>query len=281
MTLDTKELKTITLLYVEDDAIIRDQLQPILEKLFKKAFIAVDGVDGLEIYTQNIENIDIIVTDINMPNMNGLDMIKNINELNTSIPVIVITAHTDSNFMLEAINLNVDKYMPKPIQIKELTVNIVNMVLKYRRLNNIENLAKSLVQKSDKSDELTNSLNYKLDISQKENSYNKAIIDNLVITFRVDKNGNILSGSNKFYRYFSFDKDEVIGQSIDIMRCESCNQETFQKMMLKAIHTKKTVVSSYSLKLGDDKTVECDVTMSATYDEQSLVDGYILYLDIL
>lgn len=281
MTLDTKELKTITLLYVEDDAIIRDQLQPILEKLFKKAFIAVDGVDGLEIYTQNIENIDIIVTDINMPNMNGLDMIKNINELNTSIPVIVITAHTDSNFMLEAINLNVDKYMPKPIQIKELTVNIVNMVLKYRRLNNIENLAKSLVQKSDKSDELTNSLNYKLDISQKENSYNKAIIDNLVITFRVDKNGNILSGSNKFYRYFSFDKDEVIGQSIDIMRCESCNQETFQKLMLKAIHTKKTVVSSYSLKLGDDKTVECDVTMSATYDEQSLVDGYILYLDIL
>lgn len=281
MKLDTAELKKITLLYVEDDEMIRSQLQPILEKLFKKAYIAVDGIDGLEVYKQNKNVIDIIITDINLPNMNGLDMIKNINELNTSIPVIVTTAHTDSNFMLEAINLNVDKYMPKPIQIRELTVNIVNMVLKYKRLNNIENLAKSLVQKSDKSDELTNSLSYKLDISEKENKYNKAIIDNLVVTFKIDKYGNITSGSNKFYRYFDFDKDEIIGKNIDVLKCESCTQESFQKLMLKVIHAKKTVVSSYTFKIDNDKSVDCDMTMSATYDNNSLIDGYIVYLDIL
>lgn len=280
MKLDTKELKNITLLYVEDDEMVREQIKPILERLFKYAFIGIDGVDGLEIYKQNKDSIDIVVTDINMPNMNGLEMIAKINELNTSIPIIVTTAHTDSNFMLDAINLNVDKYMSKPIQIKDLTINIVNMVLKYRRQNNIENLAKSLVQKSEETNELTNSLSYKLDVSQKQNNYYKAIIDNLVVTFKIDKSGNIFSGSNKFFRYFNFDKDEIIGQNINIMQSESCEQETFQKLMLRVIHTKKTIVSAYTFKI-EDKSIDCDVTISATYDNQSLVNGYILYLDIL
>ncbi len=274
MKLDTKELKTITLLYVEDDDVVRSQIEPLMSKLFKKLFMAVDGADGLKQYKQHQNDIDIIVTDINMPNMNGLDMIEKINELNTSIPVIVTTAHTDSKFILDAINKSVDKYMAKPLQVKELTLNIVNMVLKYRRLNSIESLAKNLVQKS----KATDTLSYQLDIVQKQNNYNKAIIDNFVVTFTTDKNGNIASGSDKFFRYFNL--DEIIGQNISILRCDSCTQETFQKLMLKVIHTKKTVVSTYTFQVNN-KSVDCDVTISAIYDKQSLVNGYKFYLDIL
>ncbi|RLA80550.1 MAG: hypothetical protein DRG78_10760 [Epsilonproteobacteria bacterium] len=277
MKLDTKELKTITLLYVEDDDVVRSQIKPLMNKLFKKLFIAVDGVDGLEQYKQHQNDIDIIVTDINMPNMNGLDMIEKINELNTSIPVIVTTAHTDSKFILDAINKSVDKYMAKPLQVKELTLNIVNMVLKYRRLNSIENLSKNLAQKS----KATDTLGHQLDIVQKQNNYNKAIIDNFIVTFTTDKNGNIVSGSDKFFRYFDFSIDEIVGQNVSILRCDLCTQETFQKLMLKVIHTKKTVVSTYSFKVNNNKSVDCDVTISAIYDKQSLVNGYKFYLDIL
>ncbi|MDB2405493.1 response regulator [Arcobacteraceae bacterium] len=281
MKLDTKELKNITILYVEDDSIVREQTQAIFEKLFKKVFIAVDGQNGLEVFTQNQDSIDIVVTDINMPNMNGLEMIKKINELNHSIPTIVTTAHTDSSFLMSAIDINVDKYIAKPLQIKELTVSIVNSVLKYRRLNNIENLAKNLVSKSSKDDNLNSTLSAQLDIAVKQNKYYKAIIDSLVATFKVDKNGNITETSDKFLRFFNFEKDDIIGKSINILQCDTCTQESFQKLMLKAIHSKKSVVSTYVFKTQNGKSINCDMSLAPEYNSSNLVSGYTIYLDIL
>ena len=281
MKLDTKELKNITILYVEDDQLIREQTWAILNKLFKKVFSAYDGVNGLEIFKEHKNEIDVIVTDINMPNMNGLEMIEAINKIDSSLPTIVTTAHTDSSFLINAIDLNVDKYISKPIQIKDLTISVVDNVLKYRRINNIENLAKNLVTKSSKDDSINSSLTYKIDRLQKQNNYYKAIIDNMVVTFEVDKNGMIMKVSDKFRRFFNYSVDEIIGQNINILKCENSTQESFQKLMLKAIHTKKTVVSTYSFKTNDDKSIDCDVTLTPNYDDNSLVAGYTIYLDIL
>jgi len=281
LKLDTKELKNITILYVEDDQLIREQTWAILNKLFKKVFSAYDGVNGLEIFKEHKNEIDVIVTDINMPNMNGLEMIEAINKIDSSLPTIVTTAHTDSSFLINAIDLNVDKYISKPIQIKDLTISVVDNVLKYRRINNIENLAKNLVTKSSKDDSINSSLTYKIDRLQKQNNYYKAIIDNMVVTFEVDKNGMIMKVSDKFRRFFNYSVDEIIGQNINILKCENSTQESFQKLMLKAIHTKKTVVSTYSFKTNDDKSIDCDVTLTPNYDDNSLVAGYTIYLDIL
>ena len=100
--IDPKELKNITILYVEDDTGIRTQMSQILNKLFKKVYVAVDGGDGIVVYKKHIDEIDVVVTDINMPNINGLDMIKKINTLNKSIATIVTTAHSDSKNMINA-----------------------------------------------------------------------------------------------------------------------------------------------------------------------------------
>ena len=281
MKLDTKELKNITLLYVEDDVLIREQTQIILTKLFKKVFCADDGQNGLELFKEHQNEIDVIVTDINMPNMNGLEMIEQINILKSSIPTIVTTAHTDSNYLINAIDLNVDKYIAKPIQIKDLTIAIVDNVLKYRRANNIENLAKSLVSKSSKDDSLNNTLTNQLEILQKQNNYYKAIIDNLVVTFKIDKNGTIVETSDKFLRFFSYTKENIIGENINILKCESCVQETFQKLMLRVIHAKKTIVSTYTLATSDNKSIKCDLTLTPNYSSDSFIVGYTVYVDIL
>lgn len=282
MKLDTKELKTITLLYVEDDEIVRTQTNIVLQKLFKKVFVANDGAEGLKVFTENKHEIDIVVSDINMPNMNGLDMIENINKLNTQIPTIVTTAHTDSKFVINAMEINVDKYMSKPIQIKDLTIAIVDIVQKYRRFNNIENLARTLMEKKAHHDSVHSDLNEKVERLQLENNYLNAVVDNLVLRIKIDKTAQILEVSDKFLRFFAFSKDDVIGKNINVLRCEDSKEESFQKLMLKAIHMKKSVTSTYTFIKSDNKTkVVGDVTITPTYDVTMLVSGYTVFIDLL
>jgi len=280
MKLDTKKLKNITVLYVEDDADIRKQTQMVFSKLFKNIFVAQDGVEGLKLFKKNVHVIDVIVSDINMPNMNGLEMIKEINKINTSIPTIFTTAHTEADFILDAIDLNIDKYIPKPLKIKELIIDIVDFVTKYRQLNNMEKLAKTLVKKTTDDANLNEELKYSLDLAQKENRYFKTIVDNYISTFQIDKNGTITQVSSKFCRFFSYNEDEILNKNINDIKCDSSSSESFQKLMLTAIHTKKAVAGSYSLLTNDNVSVKCDVTMTPKYGVDALVDGYIVYLDV-
>jgi len=281
MKLDTKELKTITVLYVEDDEMIRTQTKSVFEKVFKNIFIAVDGEEGLSVYKDNKDQIDIVVTDINMPKLNGLDMVEKINDVSGNVPVVVTTAHTDSTFLMNAININVDKYIAKPFQIKELTIAIVENVLKYRRINNMETLAKNLVQKTTKDEDINANLNSKVKAFEMQNNYSKAIIDNFVVTFKTDKNGIIKEVSDKFLRFFDFSKEDIIGKDMNLLRYDDCDAESFQKLMLKVIHTKKTTTASYQFKAKESKVVVCDLTLTPFYNENQLIDGYTIYLDIL
>ncbi len=282
MKLDTKVLKTITLLYVEDDDMIRDQSVKLYEKLFKEVYIGVDGTDGLEKYKLHHAEIDIIVTDINMPNMNGIDMLININKLDfTSVPAIITTAHSDSENLIQAIDNNVDSYITKPIRLKELTLNIVSLVLKYRRSNNLEILARGLVQDKNKNTQINSKLIQDNNRLKKENEYYKMIVDSFVISCRTDKFGEILEVSTRFCSLFDYNNNDIIGKNINILKCDSCNEDGFQKLMLKVIHSKQTIASQHTFSTSNDRKIVCDITMTPTYDCDSLVSGYIFYLEIL
>jgi CheY-like chemotaxis protein len=121
-------LQTLTVLYVEDDDAIRNSLGTILKKVFKEVITCVDGRDGIsnyELYTKDMDvEFDAIITDINMPNINGLEMIKKIREYDTEIPVVMTTAHGESNYLMEAIKLGVSGYTLKPIDTKELLMTV-------------------------------------------------------------------------------------------------------------------------------------------------------------
>lgn len=282
MKLDTKELQSITLLYVEDDIDILNQMKKLYEKILKNLYTAVDGEEGLRLFKENQKDIDIVVTDINMPNMDGLEMIRHINHLAANnIPTIVTTAHTDSEYLLSAMDLKVDKYIPKPVQVKDLTISIVDLIQKYRKSNNLEVLAKGLVQKKTQFESLTQELQDKLDFKTREVKYLDAIVDNFVISFQTNKNGEIEEVSSKFIRYFEYLKEEIIGQNINILRCESCVGESFQKIMLKAIHTKKTISSTHTFKTSSDKSFVCDLTMTPLYGSDGLICNYKFFLDVV
>ena len=127
MKVNLEDLRTISILYVEDEDQLRDSTAIILSKLFKKVYTACDGVEAIEVFKANKKDIDAIVSDINMPNLSGIEMAKQILK-DQFIPIIFITAYTDDEFLRESINLNIDQYLMKPIKIKILTEKIIKSV---------------------------------------------------------------------------------------------------------------------------------------------------------
>ena len=92
MGIDKNLLKRLTLLYVEDDDIISLELSQLLGNFFSKVFVAKDGKEGLRTFLENEDEIDIVLSDINMPLLNGIEMIKKIRSVNSNVPVILATS---------------------------------------------------------------------------------------------------------------------------------------------------------------------------------------------
>ena len=119
MTKDVIEkLQNLTLLYAEDEEGIRKNIADSLSYYCKEVLEAGDGQEAYEIYEE--KEPDIILSDIHMPNVNGIEFVKKIREDNREIPIVMITAHTDKEYLLEAVELHMEKYIVKPVDIDEL-----------------------------------------------------------------------------------------------------------------------------------------------------------------
>ena len=129
-------LKDITILYCEDEADLRNITSDVIKQFTKKVYLAENGKIGLELFKEHASEIDIIITDVNMPEMNGLEMSKEIKAINHNIPIIVATAFSNSSYLLEAIELGIDKYVLKPIDMKKL-FTVITQSLLYHELQDL------------------------------------------------------------------------------------------------------------------------------------------------
>lgn len=105
--------RDFTLLYVEDEIFIRKNAIEYLSDQFLQIYQASDGKEALSIYHD--KKPDIIITDIQMPKLDGLGLCKEIRKFDTSTPIIITTAFTQKDYLLQAIELNLVKYLIKPI----------------------------------------------------------------------------------------------------------------------------------------------------------------------
>ena len=129
-------LKNITILYAEDEKDLREVTHQILKGFTKKQYVAQDGAEGLELFKQHENEIDLIITDVNMPILNGLEMVKEIKKINMNIPIIVATAFSNKEYLLEAIDIGVDKYVLKPIDVAKL-LQVMSQSLLYHELKDL------------------------------------------------------------------------------------------------------------------------------------------------
>ena len=108
------EFKNIKILFVEDEENIRINAISYLKRLFDEVYEAKDAFEAFEIIEQKKPHI--IITDINMPKINGLEMIKKIREKDLDTNIIVLSAYAQTSYLLDAIELGLVKYLIKPIR---------------------------------------------------------------------------------------------------------------------------------------------------------------------
>lgn len=113
-----EKFKEYTILYIEDDEGVRTVNSRFLNRMFYKLYEAGDGEEGFELYKKH--QPDIILTDINMPKLNGIELAKKIRQTDKSTKIIISTAFSDKDYLLEAIELNLEKYIIKPLTSRNL-----------------------------------------------------------------------------------------------------------------------------------------------------------------
>ncbi|SJZ60016.1 response regulator receiver modulated diguanylate cyclase with PAS/PAC sensor [Trichlorobacter thiogenes] len=147
MKSDTMEHYDISLLYVEDERVTREQISRILQRIVTELYVAENGQEGLEIYRE--KRPDIIMTDIMMPVMNGLEMAREIRALDRDSQIIMLTAYSDTEYLLECISLSINQYVQKPVDFSQLATAIEtcsNYVLLKRKLLQQESKIQMLSQ---------------------------------------------------------------------------------------------------------------------------------------
>lgn len=115
MAYDLNFFKRLSILFVEDEDILRNQITETLKIFFEKVYIAKDGIEALELFRE--EKPDIILSDIKMPKMDGLKLSEKIREKNHNIPIILLTSFSDQTTLLKALNIGIDGYILKPLEL--------------------------------------------------------------------------------------------------------------------------------------------------------------------
>lgn len=110
-------MKNLKVLIVEDEIDLANLIKSSIKELFFKVVIAKDGLEAIKKFDSF--KPDIIISDIMMPNLNGLEMSKKIKEKYSETPIVILSAHSHKEMLLEAINLGISKYFIKPFDIEE------------------------------------------------------------------------------------------------------------------------------------------------------------------
>ena len=143
--LKTKEdfTRKIRVLYVEDEQDIAEEMYDLLSYTFDTIYVAKNGHEGLSTFSEH--KPDIILTDIRMPIMNGIEMATKIKTISPQTPIIVTSAFSDSEYLKQAIDLGVSDYIFKPIDFNKVTISFEKIITNLYREYELEIYHKELV----------------------------------------------------------------------------------------------------------------------------------------
>jgi DNA-binding response OmpR family regulator len=111
-------LKHYTLLFVENEKGIRENFKEFFDLLFDKVYIAIDGEDAFSQYKKN--KPDLIITDIKMPRLDGIEFVKKIRKEDKKTAIVIISAHTETELLLQSVSLHLLQYIVKPLNEEKL-----------------------------------------------------------------------------------------------------------------------------------------------------------------
>ncbi len=245
--MEKNPLQEITVLYVEDEAIIREEFVDILENEVHALHVAKNGEEGLELFKKH--QIDVVITDIRMPIMDGLSMSRAILAIDKSMPIIISSAFNDTQYLMESIKLGIHYYLLKPVNLNELFSTL------HMASSNVIN-ARHLKQ------------------SEKLLSQYKEAVDKNSIVSKADKNGMITYANDAFCKISGYSKEELIGKSHSIVRHPDTKDEVFQELW-GTILAKKEWHGTIKNRAKDGSFYYVDSTIIPVLDTDNEIEEFI------
>jgi len=237
----------ITILYVEDDRVTAKSMGEILEDLADEVLFASNGAEALALLEEC--SIDLVITDINMPGMSGLELARHIREDNTDIPILMITAENEHQYLIEGIKLKIDGYILKPIDL-------------FQFLEDINRIIKDIIAKRELLE------------SAKILEEYKEVIDLSAIVSKADVDGKITYVNDAFCNVTGYTREELIGQNHSIIRHLETPSSVF-KVMWNTIQNKKNWEGIIKNRKKDGGTYYVKSLVSPIIDSNDNIIEYI------
>jgi len=244
-----------SVLYVEDDELIRTQTASFLGRFFPDVVLAEDGAIGLELYKSR--EFDVVITDINMPNMNGIEMISAIKEIYYEQPVIVTSAHNDSENLMQLINLDVSRFILKPFNNKQFLYVLYKIAEELTFAMESKKMQDKIIGLSKKS---------------------QGIIDHIDLGIVLIKNNKVTMANNAFLDIGGFDSYDTLKLEMpeigvlfeDAKHCISAdtNEELIQALK------KANKADSKVRIISNGKTIEYQVNLTYIEDDDSYIISF-------
>ena len=253
MKKNLKILKNIKLLYVEDNEDVKENMLEILGYYFEHITSAKEGVEGFELYKKSQLStdgtFDIVISDIEMPRMNGVEMCRKIKEINPEQYTVLLTAHDTQKYLMEAIDISIDKFITKPILNAEALIEPLMI------------LSKKVAIESELK---------KRDFLLEQKS--KIIDENVYMTVS-DLAGKIVDISQAYLSFTGYEREEVLGKNHSIFRHEEANTEIIKDLWKNILADKKWVGNFKNNKFsGEEYWIKS--TISPLYDINNSKIGY-------
>jgi putative nucleotidyltransferase with HDIG domain len=178
--------KSMSVLYVEDDKDILLGVEQYLKHFFNRVDTAQNGQLGWEKY--NSGNYDLVLTDILMPVMNGLELSKKIREVNKDQEIIIVSAYTNSEYFVESIKIGISGYIIKPMDLNQMKEALYRSVTKINALKEMENFKQNLIEKvAERTTELKQSMEHERQLQyERIDNYEKTIYSFIEMVERRD-----------------------------------------------------------------------------------------------
>ncbi len=237
--LSRSHLKTLTVLYVEDDDTVRALLGRYLSLHVGKLLTACNGVDGLESF--RAQHVDVVITDVLMPGMDGIQMSRAIRALNPDIPIIITTAIEQTDILLEAMEVGINKFLLKPVNLDLLNHALLGCA---ERLQTAEQLRQThdelhaeLVRRRYDEEQMLVFMGA-LDRMQRDLKSQQFALDQHSIVAVTDPAGNITYANDKFCEISQYSREELIGQNHRILNSQHHSRQFFKDMWATIAHGK-------------------------------------------
>lgn len=245
------EQKDITVLYVEDKIEVREYFTKILKLKTKNVHAFSNGHEALSFFKEKKADIDLILSDIDMPSLNGIELLKQVRAIDNEIPYIIISAFLEPEHLFEAISNNVTAYFRKPININQLFKKIDNFF--YQKVNQLK-------QKYQR---------YEIE------TYLDAL-DHVAIVSKIDLEGKFTYINDIYCEVSKYKREELIGKYCDLILHPDTSKEMINEI--------KKVVQSGNKWQGRIKNIAKDrtsfyvsMTIFPLYDnDDNEISGYMI-----